>query len=454
MTVTTEEELLNQIPKQPVPGRALAISVASLAMPVAAAIWLPEGAGHTLGTLTWLTALIPAFLLAYYRGFAGVAVALAGGMAVITATQISIVAFGISEPDWPLLAAIVGVYLGISLGIGALAELLRRERRAAEEMALLDRLTGLPNRRHADMVLEREFASASRGGALAVVIFDLDKFKAINDRFGHAAGDRVLQGFARVLEANTRRSDLCARFGGEEFIGILRDADAKSGAIFAKRVLDRVREMECPSGRQTVSAGVAAYEDGMGSYEVLVGAADRALYQAKAGGRDMVCVAAATAPTSRADSMAATITAAAAPPAALLAPPAGELPLVYVVDDDAAVLAVVKRMLDGHGMVLWTTTSPDEAIRHFAEALPDDRPALIITDIIMPSMTGMRMMEQIAEVKSDIPVIYMSGYVHGEISWNGMAGSVVGILEKPLTPDKMREAVNRALAGADVGKAA
>src|ERR1035437_8848523 len=91
---------------QPVPRRALAVSVGALVIPVAVVFWFPDWTSTGLGMLIWLTALIPAFLLAYYRGFAGVAVALAGGMAVITATQVSVVAFQIAEPNWPLLIGI------------------------------------------------------------------------------------------------------------------------------------------------------------------------------------------------------------------------------------------------------------------------------------------------------------------------------------------------------------
>lgn len=457
---------------QPVPRRALAISVAALAVPVAAALWLPEQADNSLGTLTWLTALIPAFLLAYYRGLAGVTVALAGGMAVITATQISVVVFDITEPNWPLLAAIVGAYLVLSLGIGVLAEVLRRERRAAESMALLDRLTGLPNRRYADVTLEREFAAAVRGSVLTVIIFDLDHFKMVNDRFGHTAGDGVLRAFGRVLQENTRKSNLTARFGGEEFISILRDSTAEAGAIAAQRVLDQTRDLRFPWGKQTVSAGIASYEPGMGSYELLVGAADRALYMAKEGGRDMVCVAQpfgarvdaapATAeaappaiPAATAEAAPAAIPAAAASAPSTPAPkPAGGTPKVYVVDDDAQVLSAVRRILHGRGFDVWGTTDPSEAIRRFTESKPEDRPALIIVDVIMPEMTGTRMMEQIVQVSPDVPVIYMSSSVQGKTSWTGMPGAVADILEKPISPDKMREVAERALAAAAARKTA
>lgn len=441
-------ETAGRLTAHSVPGRALVISVASLAIPVGTAVWHPaELAGADLGTLTWLTALIPAFLLAYYRGLAGVAVALAGGMTVITATQVGIAAFEITEPNWPLLATIVGVYLCVSLGIGTLAEVLRRERLAAEAMALLDRLTGLPNRRYADMVLEREFSAATRGAALTVVIYDLDRFKSVNDRFGHAAGDDALRAFGRVLRERTRREHVSARFGGEEFVSILRGTDARAAAIVAQRVIDQTRGLTFPWGRQTVSAGLASYEEGMGTHELLVGAADRALYQAKTGGRDRLCVAA---PVPRSEEAPAALSLPAHPiaseaPAAAAPRSDGRQPTVYVIDDDPRVLSTVKRMLNGRGFVVWGTSNPAEAIRAFTDAAPVDRPALIITDVIMPTMTGTRMMEQIAQVDREVPVIYMSGYVHGEVSWKGMPGSVVAVLEKPLTPDRMREAVGRVI---------
>src|ERR1019366_9526307 len=276
---------------QRVPPRALAISIAALAVPVAVVFWQPDWTSNGLGMLIWLTALIPAFLLSYYRGWQGVAVALAGGMAVITATQISVVVFEIGEPNWTLLGVIVGVYLADSVGIATLGEALRRERGAAERLAMIDGLTGLPNRRHVEDLLEREFAAAERGAGLTVVMFDLDHLKRVNDSRGHAAGDMTLKAFARILKANTRKENISARFGGEEFVSVLRDAHADEVVGFAQRVLDQMREWPLPWGNQTVSAGIAQYQKGMGSFELLLGEADRALYQAKDGGRDMVCVA-------------------------------------------------------------------------------------------------------------------------------------------------------------------
>ena len=427
--------------QQPVPPRALALSIGALVVPVATVFWLPDWTSSGAGMLIWLTALIPAFLLSYYRGLQGVAVALAGGMAVITATQLSVVMFEIAQPNWTLLAAIVSSYLGVSVGIATLAEVLRRERHAAETMALLDRLTSLPNRRHLEDVLEREFAAAERGSGLTVVMFDLDHFKQVNDRQGHAAGDMTLQVFAKILGANTRKENLSGRFGGEEFVAVLRDTDTDAAVLFAQRVLDQMRDWPLPWGAQTVSAGIAHYQRGMGSYELLLGEADRALYRAKNEGRDMVCVAA---PYKL--------------PASVLAP--AEEPLltadaskpiaarIWVVDDDAAVRSLVKQMLVEDDHELWDTGDASEAIRHYAKSSPSERPDIILSDVIMPVMTGMRMVDQIMKISPKVKIIYMSGYVQSVIQRQGPPTAVVAFLEKPIKLGTLLDTVQQVLATA------
>ena len=434
MAHTVSAELVH-VEQQPVPTRALAISVAALAVPVAAAFSLPDWTAHSAGMLLWLTALIPAFLLSYYRGLAGVAIALAGGMAVITATQVAVVAFQITDPDWTLLCAIVLVYLAVSLGIGGLAEVLRRERHVAQELALIDRLTGLPNRRHVDITLPHEFAAAERGRDLTVVIFDLDLFKLVNDKQGHAAGDQTLQAFAKILQANTRRENLCARFGGEEFVVVLRDASVEAAIIFSRRVLDQMRELSFPWGKQTVSAGISQFEAGMGSYELLLSAADRALYEAKNGGRDSICSAPRTRGRASAELRALSD----------VTPPAPGAAMVYLVGDDANVRSRIARVLAARGYGVWDTGSPGEAIRQYSDASPSARPAVILCDVLMPEMTGVRMMDQIVVINPAVKVIYMSGNVQSDISWTGMTGSDVAFLEKPIVAEKLLAAIDKVI---------
>jgi diguanylate cyclase (GGDEF)-like protein len=237
--------------------------------------------------LLWLTALVPAFLLAYYRGWRGVATALAAGMATLSLTHATLLTLGGEIPA--LLPGVAVGYLGISLGIGWLAETMHHDRNEVEDMAFTDILTRLPNRRHARLFLENEFAAAERGRLLSIVIFDLDHFKRYNDRFGHPAGDDALKAFADILAGSTRRMDLSGRFGGEEFISILAASDTEGALIFADRIRVVLLNTPLPTGAKlTVSAGVATYHPSMRSPDELLAAADSALYESKHQGRNRV----------------------------------------------------------------------------------------------------------------------------------------------------------------------
>jgi diguanylate cyclase (GGDEF)-like protein len=171
------------------------------------------------------------------------------------------------------------------LVIVRMAQLLRQIELQAgqlERLAGIDELTGLPNRRAWNAELPRALERARRdGGELSVAMLDLDHFKRFNDRHGHAAGDAVLKAAGAAWHGELRAVDMLARHGGEEFALLLPDA----GELAAEEIVERLR-MSTPE-RQTVSAGVATW-DGAESADDLVARADRALYAAKAGGRDRV----------------------------------------------------------------------------------------------------------------------------------------------------------------------
>jgi diguanylate cyclase (GGDEF)-like protein len=424
--------------KQPVTVRALAISIASLALPVVSAFWFPDWTSSGFGMLIWLTALIPAFLLSYYRGLAGVALALAGGMAVITATQVSIAIFGIADPHWNLLLGIVAVYLAVSVGIAGLAEVLRRERKAAEDMALSDRLTGLPNRRHADTVLSREFAAAKRGHELTVVVFDLDRFKSVNDNHGHAAGDATIRAFAKVLLSNTRKENLSARYGGEEFVSILRDATPDGARVFAQRVLDQFRGWPFDWGAQTVSGGIAMFTGELESPEELIRAADRALYQAKEAGRDKLAVAPhiGGAPAPRAT------------PAPLRrrssdVPPSQPGASLFLVDNDERTRGDLARGLGANGHQVWDTGDAREAVRRFAAATPSEHPDVVIVSLELPELSGPNVVEVISTISPGVRVIYLAEHGSAAPSPDG-PGTVVATLRKPVDVERLLEALDTA----------
>ncbi|HZD04934.1 MAG TPA: GGDEF domain-containing protein, partial [Longimicrobiales bacterium] len=276
-------------PEPRVPPRALAISFLCLLVPMslsAAGI-----GGDELGDLIWLMALVPAFLLSYYRGWFGAAVALALGMVAVTVTHAWLLATG--APPLPLRVMLwtIGALLVVGPGAGTMATMLHHSKGEAERMALVDPGTGLPNRRRALLHLEKAFAAAQRGIELALVLFDLDHFKRVNDRYGHAAGDEVLLDFARILADRTREMDLSARVGGEEFLTVMEECGKEGAREFAEGVRAALARIDFPWGKVTSSAGIAIHEAGMASPDVLMAAADQALYASKQGGRDRVSVA-------------------------------------------------------------------------------------------------------------------------------------------------------------------
>jgi diguanylate cyclase (GGDEF)-like protein len=170
---------------------------------------------------------------------------------------------------------------------------LNRALRQVSDQAMRDELTGLYNRRYLQDVLERQKALADRGQLDFTVCFcDLDLFKRVNDRFGHAEGDRVLRRFAKLAEHVVRSVDLVARWGGEEFLLVLVGADATVAAQVAERLRRQTRSMSVGDDRDyslTVSIGVATFVPGE-TIEHLISRSDRALYAAKAQGRDRVLI--------------------------------------------------------------------------------------------------------------------------------------------------------------------
>lgn len=158
--------------------------------------------------------------------------------------------------------------------------------------AITDPLTGLYNRLRLKDVLPREMARADRSGsALSVVMFDIDRFKRINDSFGHATGDKVLVALSRVAAGSLRATDHLVRWGGEEFLVVLPDANAAEARIVAEKLRQAIANHRFDeAGRITVSFGVAQYAPGEVTAD-LIARADRTLYQAKANGRNRVEVA-------------------------------------------------------------------------------------------------------------------------------------------------------------------
>ncbi len=267
------------------------LSLVALAIPMVAELFFADLIGHCQA-LVWLTAVIPSFLLAYHRGWAGAATALAAGMAALSVTQVVIRLTVGHVENWPVVLIVVVIFCATAIANGLTTERLHSQRAEAELMALTDDLTNLPNRRFAERFLDREFAAAFRGRPLTVAVFDIDNFKDYNDKYGHAAGDLALVTFAELLNEKTRKMDFSARHGGEEFLTVLSSCELEGGIQFVERVRAALHGVDFIAGPITVSVGVATFQPEMTSPNELLAAADRALYLAKHDGRDCVRVAA------------------------------------------------------------------------------------------------------------------------------------------------------------------
>lgn len=159
------------------------------------------------------------------------------------------------------------------------------------EQANRDSLTGLFNRRYLEGTLERELARCRREGApLTMVLLDVDHFKKVNDTYGHPAGDEVLRALSHLLSENARIEDIVCRYGGEEFLLVLPKMPLDIAIDRAAQLLKAFRETTVTVGEMriqtTISIGIAAAPEHAESAEGLIQCADRALYQAKANGRD------------------------------------------------------------------------------------------------------------------------------------------------------------------------
>jgi diguanylate cyclase (GGDEF)-like protein len=166
--------------------------------------------------------------------------------------------------------------------------------RDAEARAATDALTGLPNRRYFEEFVGLLAQRRRAGDAVGILMVDIDRFKALNDRYGHATGDAVLRSVGRAIVGAVREDDVPARFGGEEFVVLLRNPGAGIAVEVGERIRAAVRGLDLRRlgvQRVSVSIGVAVADGPDEPIGELVESADRALYRAKRSGRDRVVAA-------------------------------------------------------------------------------------------------------------------------------------------------------------------
>jgi diguanylate cyclase (GGDEF)-like protein len=189
-------------------------------------------------------------------------------------------------------ALIVALLVLFLVPAGSYCLRLRKRVTELEAAIVTDPLTGLTNRRGFDERIEIELERARRDGTpLVLIMADLDWFKEVNDRLGHLGGDMALERVAGVISRTTRRSDVAARMGGEEFAFVLPNTSEFDGISLAERVRTEIeRSFEGTAVALTLSLGIAQFPQDGRTAEELVNAADHAMYQAKEGGKNRTVI--------------------------------------------------------------------------------------------------------------------------------------------------------------------
>ena len=166
-----------------------------------------------------------------------------------------------------------------------------------KDLSNRDPMTHLYNRRYFSEISDKILSLSMRNGTdLSIIILDIDKFKNINDTYGHGVGDKVIISLANNLEKNIRESDVVARFGGEEFVILLNNTNLENSVLIAEKIRKKIEDIEIIDGdnilKFTASFGVAKYEDTLDSEKIehTLKRADNALYIAKENGRNQVMV--------------------------------------------------------------------------------------------------------------------------------------------------------------------
>lgn len=426
------------------PFRAFILSMGALIIPVAGALWLPRML-EDYQALLWLTALVPVFLLAYYRGWQGAATAAAGGMALISLTYAVTESAGRPVPE--LLPAVVFFFIAIALAAGGLAERVRRESGTGTLVGdgYTDPESGLPNRSHAELHLDIEFSTAQRGRPLAVIIFDLDNFKGYNARHGAIAGDEILRILGEVMKRTTRRMNLAARYGDDEFVAVLGGCDDDGAMVFVGRFQEALRSLAAGRPLPSISGGVASYNPSMSTYGDLLAAAEQALKQAKKEGRGRIRV------HGRSIAMALTHHGEATDEAPAEGAPQPVMPQgrgqgrkALIVAEDAPVRALLARFMADHGFTVAQVSNIVDGVQCLTIEYD-----LLFSDISLTEGFGS---ELVRAAKLRWPSIQVLGILHeheGDLLIDTLNAGVDRYLVTPLDLPKVRQHITDLLARRD-----
>jgi two-component system cell cycle response regulator len=319
-----------------------------------------------------------------------------------------------------------------------LEQALKVELEEKRRQSLTDSLTGANNRRYFERQMQQDFKRTQRGGGpLSLLMLDIDHFKRINDRHGHAAGDAVLQEMVRrVRHCLTRETDWCARLGGEEFVIVLADTPLSGAAQVAERIRQAIAGVPVVTNAcavaVTASIGVVEFQPVAGrksvSVESLIADLDANMYLSKRNGRNRV-----TLPAPGAGAQAG-----AALRAAAAARQGQRAPLRNIVygDDEPDIRLVVQTALGlTEGLTVHAAESGEEALELARELQPD----LLMLDVMMPGLDGPTTLQQLRAdpAIAQIPVIFMTAKAMPEDVQRLRAIGALAVIAKPFDPTQL-----------------
>jgi diguanylate cyclase (GGDEF)-like protein len=303
--------------------------------------------------------------------------------------------------------------------------------RMQRALAETDALTGVPNRRGSEEVLERFLRlAAGQGDPLAVGVVDLDCFKGVNDRCGHAVGDEVLARVARVLQKRFRAEDVVARWGGEEFVVGMYGMDKSDGVQRLAEALEVLREetFTAPDGETfgvTFSAGVSEFATDGRDLQSLYRSADAAMYAAKQAGRDRVLPAGWT-------------------------PAHGEGPRtvdVLVVEDDPAIARLLQHALETRGLRHEWVSSGERASAMLTGPAPEVRARVVLLDVDLPGLDGLGVLRLMARERmlERTRVIMLTVRTHENEVVRALEMGAFDHVSKPFSVPVLLQRIRRAL---------
>lgn len=419
--------------------RVLALCAGGLALPVLLSALAPQVTSGSRAVMVWLPAVVPGFVLSYHRGWRGAWAALAAALGVLASWIAVAPLVGLPAPGGVDVVAIGVLLASATLGTGRVAELLRR-RAAPDSHPGDDEPVGLPGYPQAIAFLEAAWGRAVRGDELATVVFEVDGLRELTAEHGRAAGGSALQALAGALRDRTRRMDLSARIGADRFLSILVGCPMEQAVDFAELVRSRVAEERFSWGSPTVSAGVSAIEPDTGSADLLLAAAERALFRAGESGGDRVCRAdrvPSDGPLQRSEASTSPAGRTASVPADAAEGSVAEVRAVgriLIVDDNPMIVQTLQRLFMRAGYAEPLGLTDPTELRSCLERNTVD---LLILDLNMPKLDGFQVLAQLASwipQEEYLPVLVLTADQDPTVRRRALAAGAKDFLAKPFDP--------------------